>query len=368
MDAMERRVVAALWSLPGVGVKAIAQVRAAYPSLDGLLERPLRSWVGALALGAPQRQGLATVECLAQAHERLDAALARHGYDVLFPGDPGWPPPLRGVSGAPPVLFKLGPGADAPARRRVAVVGTRTPESGSTREIRRLVSDIAAAGVGVVSGAAEGIDRVAHLGALDAGGETWAFLGCAIEEMDAAQAVLRRPFLDGGGTFFSQFPPGTRPDKGHFVQRNALISGAAEAVLVARAPRKSGALITVERGRAQGRPILAVPGDPWNAAAEGSNALLRQGARPCLAVSDVLSVLGLDDAPRRPPPAHAPREALSPSAQRVLGALSRVATPFDELLAQLGGVSAGDLSAALLELELSGDALQRPGKRYEKVA
>lgn len=369
MDGLERRVVAALWSVPGIGAKAIAHVRSVFPALGELYERPVHEWQGALTLNEPQRERLGQLACLAEAADRLDAALARVDYRMIYPDDPAWPPALRTVEDAPPVLFVLGKGAAGPPRRRVAVVGTRNPESGSTREVRRLVAEIAAANIGVVSGAAEGIDRVAHLGALDAGGETWAFLACAIEEMDAAQAILRRPFLAGDGTFFSQFPPGTRPDKSRFVQRNAWISGSAEAVVVARAPMKSGALITVDSGRAQGRPILAMPGDPWNHAAQGSNNLLRQDARPCLSVRDVLDVLGLSGTvTTRPARGPVEREPLGETAARVRDVLTRAATSFDELLPRLPGLSAGDLAAALLELELSGDALQRPGKRYERVA
>lgn len=369
MDGLERRVVAALWSLQGVGARTIEQVRGVFPALGELHERPVRSWLGELELTEPQRRGLAGVHRLAHVADRLDAQLARLGYRMIFPDDAGWPPALRSVADAPPLLFMLGPGAEGPPRRRVAVVGTRNPETGATPEVRRLVADVAAANIGVVSGAAEGIDRVAHLGALDAGGETWAFLACAIEEMDAAQAILKRPFLEGEGTFFSQFPPGARPEKGHFVQRNAWISGSAEAVVVARAPKKSGALITVRRGREQGRPILAMPGDPWNRAAEGSNALLREGARPCLSVVDVLDALGLSGTVTTPPPpGRVAREPLGQAAQRALSVLTRAATGFDELLAKVPDLSAGDLAAALLELELSGDALQRPGKRYERVA
>jgi DNA processing protein len=369
MDGVERRVVAALWALQGVGVKALAEVRSRFGDLADLYERPVSAWTALVPFTPQARASLARVECLAEVADRLDDELGRLGYRVIFPEDPAWPPALRTVPNAPPLLFMQGPGAAGPPRRRVAVVGTRNPETGSTEEVRLLVQDIAALGVGIVSGAAEGIDRVAHLGALDAGGETWAFLACAIEEMDPAQAVLREVFAAGEGTFFSQFPPGTRPDKGTFVQRNAWISGSAEAVVVARAPKKSGALITAENAVVQGRPVLVMPGDPWNAAAVGSNALLRKGARPCLSAEDVLAALGLEGSVSpRPPPPRAPRAPLSPSAQRALAALTDVSTPFDELIDRLAPMDVGEATAALLELELAGHAVQKAGKCYEKVS
>jgi DNA processing protein len=343
-------------------------VRARFPDLGELYERPVSSWSGEVPFAKQARASLARTECLAAVAERLDDDLARLGYRVIFPEDPAWPPALRRLSGAPPLLFMLGPGAEGPPRRRVAIVGTRNPETGSSEEVRILAADVAALGIGIVSGAAEGIDRVAHLGALDAGGETWAFLACAIEEMDPAQAVLREAFAAGEGTFFSQFPPGTRPEPGTFVQRNAWISGSAEAVVVARAPEQSGALITAKAAVAQNRPVLVMPGDPWNSAARGSNALLRAGARPCLSVEDVAAALGLEGSVSpRPPPRRAPRSPLSDAAAQVLAVLTRVPMAFDELMDRLAPMDPGDASAALLELELSGHAVQKAGKRYEKV-
>jgi DNA processing protein len=366
---LEQRVVAALWSLPGVGVKTVQRARAAFPQLTELYRQPVQAWCSAVPFTRQARASLARVDTLEAVADRLEATLARLQYRVIFPEHSAWPPALRNLRDAPPVLFMMGPGAEGPPRRRVALVGTRNPETGSAAEVRRLAMTIAAAGVGVVSGGAEGIDRVAHLGALDAGGETWAFLGCAIEEIDPAQAVLRKAFFEGQGTFFSHFPPGARPDRGTFVQRNHWISGAAEAVVVARAPVKSGALITARAGERQGRPVLVMPGDPWNQAAAGSNALLRTGARPCLSVSDILAALDLDSALAMPrPPIERTRTSISPMAERVMSALTRLPQEFDALLGQLEGMSAGELTAALLELELAGEVLQRAGKRYERVA
>lgn len=369
MNGTERRVVAALWSLPGVGIKTIERVRARFPDVGRLLELPVSRWAADIDFTPQAKDALGRFESLAPVADELEGRLKRLEYRVIYPEDEAWPPALRTLSHAPPVLFMLGPGAEGAPRRRVAVVGTRNPETGSCEEVRRLVQDIARAGIGVVSGAAEGIDRVAHLGALDVRGETWAFLGCAIEQMDPGQAVLLGPFLEGQGTFFSQFPPGARAEPGTFVQRNRWISGSSEAVVVARAPQKSGALITAEKAQEQGRPLLVMPGDPWNTAAAGSNAWLRKGARPCLSVEDVLAALGLAGSvsPRREPGPRV-REPLSAPAEQVLAVLSRASTSFDEILPRVAPLSAGATAAALLELELAGEVLQKAGKRYERVA
>lgn len=368
-DSAERRVVAALWSLPEIGLKTIADVRAAFPRPGELLARPVRSWLGEVELWDGAKAALRGVDCLARVADRLDAQLERLDYRMIFPDHPGWPPALRNLPEAPPLLFMLGDGADGPPRRRVAVVGTRKPETGAAREVRRLAAELASQGVGIVSGGAEGIDRAAHLGAVEAKGETWAFLGCAIEEMDAGQAILKKDFLAGQGTFFSQFSPGRRAERSTFVLRNEWISGAAEAVVIARAPVKSGALQTADHALRQGRPVLAIPGDPWNQAAVGSNALLRKGARPCLSAGDVLAVLGLTGIlSPRPARAARARQPLSPEAEQLLATMTQAPTAFDELLEGVLPMDPGVAAAALLELEVAGAVLQRAGKRYERVS
>lgn len=371
MGDAERLVILALWAVPGLGPKSLEQVRAAFPSLGELFERPVKSWLGGSGLVGRVRAAVARLGSLAQAAERVQRAVRQHDYRVVFPGDAGWPPGLMTVPWAPPLLFARGPGAEGRPCRRLAVVGTRAPETGACAEVRRLVAEVAGAGVGIVSGAAEGIDRAAHLGALDAGGETWAFLACAIEEMDPPQRALRRVFEAGRGTFFTQFPPGVRSNKARFVQRNAWVSGAADAVLVARAPWRSGALITAARAREQGRPLLVLPGDPWNGAAAGSNALLREGARVCLGPRDALEAVGLPGTSAtgaRAASIDTDAEALGPTAARVLEAVQRAPSSFEALQERLGGLSGAELASALLELELAGHVLQRPGKHYERVA
>lgn len=363
MDTAERRATAALWSLRGIGPKTLERLEARVGSLGALLELPASAWRTATAFTAQAQHSIASITGLAEVADALEARLAALGQRALFPGDHDWPERL--VADEAPVLFAVGPGAALP-RRRVAVVGTRHPEPGASERVRRLARELVGAGLVIVSGGAEGIDQAAHFGALDGGGETWAFLGCAIEQMDEAQLVLCEPFQAHGGTFFSQFPPGVRSDRSSFRRRNPLISGSSDAVLIARAPLRSGALITAEAAERQGRPLLAIPADPWNLAAQGSNELLRcQRARACLTAADLIAAVGLQGvtAPLEPPPAT--REAISDDAALVLDALGPHAADVDELAARCP-LASGQLSACLVELQLAGYVVPKAGGRFEK--
>ncbi len=366
MDSGERRAVAALWSLQGVGPKTIARVERALGPLGAVLHRPVREWVPLVQLPASAHEALATVEHLASVADRLERQVRQFGQTIIFPDDPAWPPRLVGPW-APRVLFMMGPGADAAPRRRVAIVGTRKIDPSSAMRVERLAQELASTGVGVVSGAAEGIDMAAHRGALAARGETWAFMGAAIDELDPPQRRLLPGLLKGGGTCFSHYPPGTRSDLSTFSRRNPLISGASDAVLVARAPLGSGALQTAEAALAQGRPLLAIPGDPWNETARGSNELLARGvARACVAPNQVLEALGLTTVASLVRAPAGPKVPVSVIAQRVLEELGHHACDVDTLVIRTG-VDAGEVSAALVELEVEGYVLQRGSGLWEKA-
>jgi DNA processing protein len=248
------------------------------------------------------------------------------------------------------------------------MVGSRHPDQGFLPFARTFARQVAEGGVGIVSGAAAGVDRACHWGAMDAGGETWAFLGSALDELDPAQAKLLPHFLARGGVFFSELPPGVRASTTTFPRRNRLISGASDAVLILRAGAASGSLYTAEAGRAQGRPVLALPGDVMNEGAAGCNALIRDGhARACLSVQEVWRAVGFHPQRVVPPgEGSAWQEELSAEARGAYQVLDRVPRSFDEVLAG-SRLSPAALTSALVELELSGLVIQHPGRLYEKV-
>lgn len=369
MDTAERRALAGMWSIRGIGPQTIDEVRRLYGPLAGLLERPVRDWAGAAPLTPQARESLAGVACLAAAADRLERVMRKTDQRAIFPGDAAFPPLLEGLTPAPPLLFLRGPGAEAPHRPRVAMVGTRHPDGGYAARARQLACRMAEAGLGVVSGAAIGIDTACHEGALQGGGETWAFMGAGLDQLDAPQARLWPAFRAGLGSFFSQFPPGARGDTSTFPQRNRYISGAADVVLIVRAPRISGALQTAKHALDQGRALLAVPGDHDLEAAVGGNLLLREGkAQICLGPAEVLAALGLPRSKAQAGPAPGVEVGpLPPGAAPVIEALARGPLDFDLLLTEAGGCSPGQLRHLLMQLELGGRVVRAAGSRWAAV-
>ena len=361
----ERLATLALWAVPGLGPVALEAIRALGP-LGELLDRAPREWVGPLTgLPGPLRARLGEIDRLGELAETVLERARRGQMAVVFPGDARFPERLIGAPDAPPLLFVRGE-ATAP-RKWVAMVGSRKPDNGFLPFARAFAKELAANGLGIVSGAAEGVDRACHWGALDAGAPTWAFVGSALDELDPAQAKLLPHVLEGGGAFYAELPPGVRASPATFPRRNRLISGAADVVLVLRADEHSGSLHTALAAVEQGRPLLALPGDLWNEKAVGCNQLIRAGrARACLGVEDVISALRLKGVVSKQVVEVGDDRALSEEARLALGALTRRPRPFEEVRG-VCGLASGALTSALCELELFGLAIQHPGKLYEKV-
>lgn len=364
-----RAAVLGLWSVPGVGPKALSRFEQSVPLAQVASLRP-EEWVDAVpSTSASLRAALVEGPTLAERAESLRTRCARTGTRICYRSDLEYPIRLGEIADAPPLLFFVGAAKASP--RQLAMVGSRHPDGGFEPRAKRWAQWVVGLGMGVVSGAAEGVDRACHLGALEAGGSTWAFLGSALDTLDLAHRRLLERFLEGSGTFYTELCPGTQPSRATFPRRNRLISGASDAVLVLRAGSGSGTLHTARFAREQGRPLLALPGDAENEAARGANELIRSGeAGLCLEPADLVQAVGLEG---RAPGAAAeqgatPRDlsVLSAAAQQAYQALSARASGFEELQAT-SRLPSGELATALSELELEGFVVQRPGRRYERI-
>jgi len=218
--------------------------------------------------------------------------LERMGAWLLTIFDDRYPPLLRQLPDAPPLLYVLGT-MEPQDERLIAVVGTRRPSEYGRRIAYQIAAELAAAGVTVVSGLAEGIDTAAHKGALDAGGRTLAVLGCGLDQLyPRSNKELSRRIAENGA-LLTEFPLGATPQSWHFPQRNRLISGMSLAVIIVEAPVGSGALITADWAADQGREVFVVPGPIDQPSFEGNHRLLREGARVFTKVDDLLAELQL---------------------------------------------------------------------------
>lgn len=180
-----------------------------------------------------------------------------------------------------------------PERPVVAIVGSRRPTVYGQEVTRKLAYDLASCGVIVASGLALGADALAHEGALAAGGTTIAVLpGDVNTPYPRTNARLAERILATGGCLLSEYPPGIRPMKHHFIARNRIVAALSDAIVVTEAAERSGTLSTVNFALDQGKPVLAVPGNITNPLASGCNTLIKSGALPVTEVADILLAIG----------------------------------------------------------------------------
>jgi DNA processing protein len=281
--------------------------------------------------------------------EIIDALDAK-GIRVLFSEDSDFSPLLATSNDPPEVLFVPGTIPSAPA---VAIVGTRKITPYGEQVVRHLVLPLVRTGLCVVSGLALGVDGLVHRATLDAGGITAAFLATGVDHSSIyprAHVRLAEEIVEKGGCLLSESPPGGQGHEYLFPLRNRLIASFSLATVIVEAAPKSGSLITATLALEENREVLAVPGSIWNPQSEGTNHLLKLGAKPCTSAQDILDALALD----RPDLMAQARSELptTPQDQMFLSYLSQ---PIHiDVLATLAKQAVSHVSSQLSILELKG--------------
>ena len=282
--------------------------------------------------------------------------------------DPAYPRLLQEIPLPPPVLYVRG-GLAPQDEWALAIVGTRRASPYGRQMTERLAGELARQNITIVSGLARGIDTVAHLAALEAGGRTLAVLGCGPDLVYPPENAKLAARIVECGALVTEFPPGTQPEAGNFPARNRLISGLSLGVLVTEAPETSGALITTRFAAEQGRDVFAVPGNVTSRASVGANRLIQDGATMTLEVGDILSELNLHLAPQQMEMLEL-RETLPENASeaRLLALLDASDDPqhIDDLC-RASGMPVAEVSGTLVMLELKGLARLAGPMTYVKA-
>ncbi len=222
-----------------------------------------------------------------QEPERIEEELKKAGVRFVAALEERFPQKLKEIPDPPFGIYFKGrmPEENEPA---AAIIGARLASGYGREQARRFGRRIGARGIAVISGMARGIDGIAQKAALDAGGKSYAVLGCGVDICYPEEnRDLYEQLLQEGGVL-SEYPPGTFPDARLFPPRNRIISGLSDLVLVIEARKKSGTLITVDMALEQGREVYALPGRVSDALSDGCNRLIRQGAGAATCPEDIL--------------------------------------------------------------------------------
>ena len=306
----------------------------------------------------------------------------KYGIDIILLGDKKYPYPLSVIENPPIVLFVKGEMLDFDNTPSICIVGPRKVSDYGKKAAYSLGYRLSKSGMTVVSGGAVGSDYYAHLGALKAGCKTALVMPCGIESGYLSQNAPLRKCVSENGCIISELPPKAGLTKFSFHIRNRIMSALSLGTVVVEAEEKSGALITANHALNQGRDVFVIPGSPTEKQYAGSNALLRDGAKPLLDLSDIFNEyiprfpdkIDIKKAFEKPEKSvkkteekriykKLSNETLSKEAKIVYNHLDKHKFYPDEI----GGtdLSSSEILSALIELELEGLVRALPGGRYE---
>ena len=225
--------------------------------------------------------------------------LEKSGIKVLTVFDDDYPLSLREIHGAPLIIYYKGILDASVLENCFGVVGTRKPTGYGRVVTEKLTKELVGSGLTIVSGLARGVDTIAHIATIEAGGKTLAVLGGGLSKIFPSENIrLAERISSGFGAILTEFPPDYPHLSGNFPARNRIIAGLSKGVLVTEAAEDSGSLITARLAIEQGREVFAVPGPITYYMSEGTSVLLKDGAKLVSSVADILEELGMKKVPQ----------------------------------------------------------------------
>ncbi len=336
-----------------------------FPSVEDVFhssEKDLR----ALGLEGEVVEALTSTDLLEQADREIDR-LDKIGYSALTIEDKRYPRYLREIYDPPLVLYYAGE-IETLSEPAVSVVGARKPTPYGRAVAERLSHDLSSRGLVVVSGLARGIDSISHWGALK-GGKTIAVLGSGLETVYPKENRSLFAKIKEYGLVLSEYSLKAPPLKYHFPYRNRIISGLSLGTVVIEGTRRSGSLITARLALEENREVMAVPGNITSELSQGTNWLIKSGAKLVNGWKDVVEefpsplkdeILSREKIERKESP------SLSREESRIYDLLKTDKLTSVDDLVERSDLSVSEILAVLLSLELKELVDQRPGKFYQR--
>lgn len=272
--------------------QSICQLRQTFVHARAIYEAPARLLERCEFLTDKEKQMLAGAKKDGEWEKQWEEMRERGIRFFPWFGD-GYPERLRHIYQPPKCLYVKGKLPDE-SKVSLAIVGARDCTVYGRDMARMFAFRLAKQGVQIISGMAKGVDGWSHQGALEAGADTFAVLGTGVEVCyPSAHRNLYRSIIRQGGVI-SELPIYTGAMPPYFPQRNRIISGLSQGVLIVEARERSGSLITADAALEQGKDVFVIPGRIGDVLSEGCNRLIRQGAVPVLSPQDILEYYSLD--------------------------------------------------------------------------
>lgn len=371
MDTLYLAAVCAV--VPGLGRSRIPDLINALGSARAVFEASAAT-LAATGLCTPRAVQNFISNRDARLPQRLDYFCRHNGVRILAYTDADYPQSLQNLSDKPLVLYVNG---ELPqANYALAIVGSRRCTEYGVRAAACFAQAMTREGIPIISGGAKGIDTAAHEACLQAGGVTVAVLGCGLDIVYPSENAKLFARIAEHGALVTEYPPGVPPAAANFPARNRIIVGLSQAVLVAEAGKRSGAVITANIAADEGREVYCVPGNIFDGSSIGCHELIRTGAKLVDMPQDILDDKRswqqamnrritqssiFDCAPQEPKPAPAP--VTTELGAKLLALLQAGALSLEKLTEQSGAAFAA-VSMELLDLQAAGLVATDQAQRY----
>jgi DNA processing protein len=281
--------------------------------------------------------------------------------------DEAYPENLKSIYDPPPFLFIKG-NIKKEDKNAIAIVGCRAASLYGKQITEKIGRELAKRGIAIVSGLARGIDSIGHLSALEESGRTIAVFGSGLDVIYPPENKKLVERIVENGAIISEFLLGTKPEAPNFPRRNRLISGLSLGVVIVEAGVKSGALLTARFALEQNREVFAIPGNIGAKNSEGTNQLIKQGAKLVTSVEDILEELNLINSVRQKEKNQIERDLsqLSEMEKNIYNLIAQKPYHIDKI-AQETSLTTSCALSTLLSLELKGFIKQLSGKMFVRT-
>jgi DNA processing protein len=352
-----------LYSIQGIGATRIRNLITAFGSPKAVLMAPIQRLIRIQGIEKDIALRIKKKVDEKYVSYQLDY-LKKNNIKVLTYWDNHYPPRLKKIYDAPVILFYQGD-ISILKTDALGVVGTRNPSEYGKMITEKFCRDLIKYKLTIVSGLARGVDTVAHRTVVKNGGKTIAVLGCGLDQIYPPENKNLANQITNNGLLISEYRIGTIPDPGNFPRRNRIISGLSLGTLVSEAGKKSGALITAYQALDQNREVFAIPGPINSRKSQGTNSLIKQGAKLVQETDDIIQELenqlgnieSIDEQKTN---------MLKGFEKTLFGMLSDDPVHID-LLARKCERTTSEVLSVLLTLELMGVAKQLSGKMFVRM-
>lgn len=362
-----RLALLALHFIDGIGDYLIKQVISYTGSAEKAFKTPKGKLMQIPGVGEVTAEAILNGKPFQEAEKELRRA-EKESVELVFYMDKKYPSRLKSIPDAPSILYIKGH-IDFENPKSVAIVGTRQATPYGKAQVEKIIRELAPHQPLIVSGLAYGIDIHAHKQAIKYNLPTIGILGSGMDRIYPAahRDTARKMFEHGGLVTENCF--GTKPDAHNFPQRNRIIAGLCDALLVIEAAEKGGALITAEIANTYNKDVFACPGSIGETFSAGCNNLIKSNKAHLLtSVKDIEYIMGWDAAKPPRKKASATLEGYEPDEQTVLKVMiDKKANVLIDELSWKANLPVSQLASVLLGLEFKGIVKSMPGKQYALV-